>query len=176
MLKGDKKMQFRRVPKSKLLKIALALTSCGVALCVAYICVAVVIGVNPFEESPFDNNPFDDATFERAVWIKDSTCVTLGSRRAGMAEDLLQHILKRGMQRREIVDLLGSPEFERDHAGMEKHPDRFQTEERRASRVLVYYLGEELGGERRGHQIDRAWLDLRFDAADHYAGGELFLP
>lgn len=124
----------------------------------------------------FDDNPFNNAAFNHSVWLEDADCATAGNRRAGMTEDLLRHRLKRGMTVQEVKQLLDTPHMDADRKGIMQNRKRFSGEDMQAHRILVYYLGEELGGSDHGHEIDRAWLNLRFDERDRFTGGKVWLP
>jgi hypothetical protein len=129
-----------------------------------------------FGSNPFDLNPFDDRPYSRAVWLEDRECVTAGNRRAGMAEQILRRNLRPGQTSEQVAILLGDPDTVWDRVSLWQQPERFRPEDGQTQEVWTYYLGEELGGEHNGHLVDRAWLDLRFDAHGQYAGGAVFTP
>ncbi len=125
-------------------------------------------------------NQFDRAKFNRIIWAMDKTSASGGSRRASMAEDVLKLVLKPGMTKVEVVAILGEPEYVDSRAeakaGMSgtKSTDAQLLEQ---THHAGYYLGEEIGGDYEGRKdVDKAWLDLRFDKSDHYLGGIVFLP
>ncbi len=135
------------------------------------------LGVIFLGSNPFDNNPFDNSKFDQAIWNEDATVFWAGNRRAGMAEDILNHRLKHGMTMKAVIDLLNEPTSKIDRAEMKKEKKRFPVVDKLTYRVLSYYLGEELGSYYVfGNEVDTAWLDLRFDSGGNYIGGELFVP
>ena len=150
----------------------------GCVGCAALIIISlfIVVGV-VFGNNPFDLDPFDNAVFSRAVWLEDEHCVDGSNRRGSMAEDILAHQLHTGMTIAQVKALLNKPEIDVSAGNISDYPvNRFTADEHHASRVLAYYLGEELGGFRKGGFIDRAWLDIRFDSRDQYTGGTIFVP
>lgn len=154
------------------MKTLIAFLVCGLFLYIIYFWFYKIRGGNPF-----DNNPFDNSAFDRPIWVEDGSMNFGGSRRGGMVEDILHHQLRLWMSRREIIDLLDRPEWEADKISMLKYSDAFSKKEKTSPLVMIYYLGEELGGyDRQGHSIDRAWLHVRHDFGGRYIGGEIFLP
>lgn len=154
--------------------IRIALASLG---CVALLFVAAFGLLTTLFGNPWDIYPFDNSSFNRAVWFEDATLDCGGNRRAGMVEDILQRSLNHRMTRQQVVDLLGKPESEFDNTMIAGDSGgRFTPEDKHAHHILVYYLGEELGGVDHGRWIDRAWLDLHFDASGHFTEGKTFVP
>ena len=125
-------------------------------------------------------NQFDRSKFNRIIWAMDKTSASGGSRRASMAEDVLKLVLKPGMTKTEVVAILGEPQYVDNRAdtkaeisGTKPTDAKLQEQTQHSG----YYLGEEIGGDYEGRKdVDKAWLDLRFDKSDHYLGGIIFLP
>ncbi len=125
-------------------------------------------------------NQFDRAKFNRIIWAMDKTSASGGSRRASMAENVLKLVLKPGMTKVEVIEILGEPEYVDQRAETQKGTIETKSGDAQSkgrSHHAGYYLGEEIGGDYGGRKdVDKAWLDLRFDASDHYLDGIVYLP
>ena len=115
-------------------------------------------------------NQFDRAKFNQTIWEADKNSTLGANRRAGMAEDILKKRLKPGMTLNETKAMLGEVEYTDARAEVQiPNSEKYSH--------AGYYLGAEIGGEYRNFKnVDRAWLDLKFDKSGNYVSGGIYLP
>ncbi len=57
------------------------------------------------------DDPFDDRTFDRQLWVQYDGSLDSDNPRGQMFVDLTTKVLKTGMTRAEVVELLGEPDY-----------------------------------------------------------------
>ena len=142
--------------------------------------IVLAIPVYQIVSTNLHKNQFDRAKFNKQIWALDKSGFSGGSRRTSMAEDVLKRVLKPGMSRSEVVSILGELEYADDNTSPKipaDSPSGDNSAPLAKGTHTGYYLGEQIGGEFQGRkEVDRAWLDLKFDSSDRYSGGSVYLP
>jgi len=102
----------------------------------------LVIGVATlfFYSYFFIDSPFDDKKFDKQVWLKFEKVYDMDNPRGQMVSDLIDNFLKKGMNKQEVVKILGKPDFEK------------------SENVFKYNLGMWSG-----YRVDCDSLDIEFD-------------
>jgi hypothetical protein len=85
------------------------------------------------------DNPFNNKRFDTAVWIHSHDNNDEDNLRGEMYKDLVKNHLSKGMSKKDVIELLGDPDYEAE------------------GYVLNYYLGFL------GFGIDPSFLRLEFD-------------
>ena len=91
---------------------------------------------------PIFENPFDNRTFDKEIWHTYHNSTDQDNPRGNMADDLRKNHLYSGMTKKQVLELLGEPDFEKQ------------------SHVFKYVLGGWSG-----FRIDYDSLDIYFDSA-----------
>jgi outer membrane protein assembly factor BamE (lipoprotein component of BamABCDE complex) len=97
---------------------------------------------------------FDKAPFERALWLKSGRPNSTNSRR-GMANDVIEHQLRVGTTRQQVLDQLGHPDQQAAGAGLKLYISEGSTG---IQEMFRYYLGDDNIG------MDSLHLYVYFDA------------
>lgn len=84
--------------------------------------------------------PFDNKDFDKTTWVQFDNSNDPDNPRGEMYEDLIENNLSKGMSKKEVIDLLGQPDYKSEE----------------------YFLSYNLGAWS-GFRIDYDSLDLEFD-------------
>ena len=75
-----------------------------------------IVGLGGWFYHTFFNDPFDDWWFDAKIWKSQHNKSTSDNPRGKMASDLKNRVIKPGMTKTQILQMLGPPDFSQNEA------------------------------------------------------------